>query len=94
MADRLPKELVESFFRVKDKKELEALLRGLLTQKELEELPKRLEIFKQLKKGLPQHEIAQKIGVGVATVTRGSQEMQRGYIQKTSWWRNLSPMRG
>jgi TrpR family transcriptional regulator, trp operon repressor len=94
MADRLPKELVESFFRVKDKKELEALLRGLLTQKELEELPKRLEIFKQLKKGLPQHEIAQKIGVGVATVTRGSQEMQRGYIQKTSWWRSLSPMRG
>ncbi len=94
MNDRLPNELIGSFLRVKNKKEMEALLRGLLTQKELEELPKRLEIFKQLKKGVPQHEIAYKVGVGVATVTRGSQEMQRGYIQKTSWWRNLSPVRG
>jgi TrpR family trp operon transcriptional repressor len=94
MIDRLPKELLDSFLQVKDKKEMEALLRGLLTQKELKELPKRLEIFKQLKKGVPQHEIAQKMGVGVATVTRGSQEIQRGYIQKTSWWHSLSSMRG
>ena len=86
--------LTDSFLQVKSKKEMEALLRGLLTEKELEELPKRLEIFKQLKKGISQHEIAEKIGVGIATVTRGSLELQRGQIQKTSWWRNLTPMRG
>ncbi len=94
MNDRLSNELIDSFLRVKNKKEMEALLRGLLTQKELEELPKRLEIFKQLKNGTAQHEIAQKVGVGVATVTRGSIELQRGNIQKTSWWRGLSSMRG
>ena len=88
------KKLVESFLLAKSRKEMDALLHGLLTQKELEELPKRLEIFKLLKKGVPQHEIAEKVGVGVATVTRGSLELQRGYIQKTSWWRNLSSMRG
>jgi len=87
-------ELLNSFLQVKDKREMEALLRGLLTQKELEELPKRLEIFKMLKKGTAQHEIAQKVGVGVATVTRGSLELQRGNIQKTSWWRSLSSLRG
>lgn len=94
MDDRIPNELLDSLLQVKTRKEMDALLRGLLTQKELEELPKRLEIFKQLKKGIPQHEIAQKVGVGVATVTRGSMEIQRGFIQKTSWWRGLSQMRG
>ena len=94
MDDRLYNELLDSFLHVKDKRELDALLHGLLTQKELEELPKRLEIFKLLKKGTTQHDIAEKIGVGVATVTRGSLELQRGNIQKTSWWRNLSSMRG
>ena len=87
-------ELLDSILQVKDKGELEALLHGLLTQKELEELPKRLEIFKMLKKGTAQHEIAEKVGVGVATVTRGSLELQRGNIQKTSWWRSLSNLRG
>jgi TrpR family transcriptional regulator, trp operon repressor len=86
--------LVDALLRVKTRKEMESMLRGLLTQKELEELPKRLEIFKQLKKGVPQHEIADKVGVGVATVTRGSQEIQRGQIQQTIWWQSLSPLRG
>lgn len=93
MSNKLPVELLNSFLQVRDKNEMEALLRGLLTQKELKELPKRLEIFKLLKNGTTQHEIAVKVGVGVATVTRGSLELQRGNIQKTSWWRNLSPMR-
>ncbi len=94
MNDQLYSELLNSLIHVKNKKELDALLHGLLTQKELEELPKRLEIFKLLKKGTAQHEIAEKVGVGVATVTRGSQEIQRGNIQKTTWWRNLSSLRG
>jgi len=93
MNTRLYSELLESFLYVKNKNELDALLHSLFTQKELEELPKRLEIFKLLKKGVSQHEIAEKVGVGVATVTRGSLELQRGNIQKTSWWRNLTPLR-
>lgn len=87
-------QLIESLLSVNSRKEMEALLRGLLTQKELEELPKRLEIFKQLKKGTPQHEIADKVGVGIATVTRGSLELQRGQIQKTSWWHKQIPLGG
>jgi len=53
-------------------------LLGLLTPKEIEELPKRIQIVKMLKKGIPHHTIAEKLGVGVATVTRGSKEIQRG----------------
>ena len=46
--------------------------------KEREELPTRIEIIKMLKKGIPQHQIAENLGVGIATVTRGSKEIQQG----------------
>lgn len=94
MSRGIKNNLADSFLKIKTKKEMEAFLVGVLTEKEREELPKRLEIFMMLKKGIPQHEIADKVGVGIATVTRGSLELQRGYIQKTSWWRNLTPLRG
>lgn len=92
MVNNYREELLDSLLRVKSKDEMESFLHGILTPQELEELPKRLEIFKMLKAGIPQHEIAKKLGVGVATVTRGSHELQRGNIQKTGWWRSLSSL--
>lgn len=71
-------ELICLLFSVKTEKEMRELLEGLLTPKELEELPKRIQIVKMLKSGVPQHEIAETLGVGVATVTRGSKEIQKG----------------
>lgn len=94
MQDLYKEELLESLLQIKSKEEMEAFLVSILTPQELAELPKRLEIFKMLKAGIPQHEIAKKLGVGVATVTRGSHELQRGQIQKTGWWRDLSSLRG
>lgn len=94
MVDTYKDELLESLLAVKTKEEMEAFLMGILTQQELADLPKRLEIFKMLKAGIPQHEIAKKLGVGVATVTRGSHELGRGNIQKTGWWRGLSELSG
>ena len=58
--------------------EMTNFLNGLLTPKEREEFVRRLDIIKMLKKGMPQHTIAEKLGVGVATVTRGSKEIQMG----------------
>lgn len=72
------KDLIEMFLSIKDRKEMEDFLLGILTPKELEEIPTRLQIVRMLKKGIPQHEIAQKLGVGIATVTRGSKEIQLG----------------
>lgn len=86
--------LFDSLLQIESKEEMEAFLLGILTPQELNELPKRLEIFRMLKAGMPQHEIAKQLGVGVATVTRGSHELQRGYIQKTGWWRRLSSLSG
>jgi len=53
-------------------------LRAILTPQELEAIPKRLEIVKMLKQGVSQREIADKLGLGIATVTRGSRELKKG----------------
>lgn len=71
-------ELIDLLLSIKNREEMENFLLGILTPKELEEIPTRLQIVKMLKKGISQHEIAEKLGVGIATVTRGSKEIQLG----------------
>lgn len=71
-------ELLDVFLKIKSKKELMNFLEGILTPKELEEIPMRLQIVRMLKKGVPQHKIAETLGIGIATVTRGSKEIQKG----------------
>lgn len=71
-------DLIEAFLKIKSKREMFEFLQGILTPQEIDELPKRLAIVKLLKKGISQHDIAKKLGVGIATVTRGSKEIQKG----------------
>lgn len=59
----------------KDRKLFEALLCDFLTESEREQLPVRWQIIKRLYEGEPQRKIAEELGVGIATVTRGSEEL-------------------
>lgn len=68
--------------RIHDKEEMTEFLRGLLTEGELEEIARRVQIVKKLKSGISQHAIAHELGVGVATVTRGSKEIQKGRFKQ------------
>lgn len=70
--------LIKTLLEIKDESQLRDFLKGILTPDELEEISTRLEIVKRLKKGVAQHQIAKELGVGVATVTRGSKELQKG----------------
>lgn len=74
-------QLLSAFESIKNRKDLRDLLLGLFTPQELVELETRLQIVKRLKAGIPQHKIAQDLKVGVATVTRGSMELQKGRFQ-------------
>lgn len=74
-------ELMDAILRMKNKKELENFLLGILTPKEIIEIPNRLEIVKLIKKGITHQDIANKLHVGVATVTRGSAEIKKGRFQ-------------
>ncbi len=90
MKQKYYNDLCEEFLRIKGQKELENFLSGLFTPQELAEIPVRLQIVKMLKGGFPQHKIAEKLGVGIATVTRGSKEIQLGHFQNVksiSSWR-------
>lgn len=70
--------LVDVVLSLKTKKDVRGFLDGILTPKEREELALRLQIIRLLKKNVPQHEIAKRLGVGIATVTRGSKELSKG----------------
>lgn len=78
MNEKYLDELIAEFLKIKDKKIMKNFLMGLFTEQELEEIPTRVQIVKMLKKGIPQQAIAEKLGIGVATVTRGSKEIQKG----------------
>jgi TrpR family trp operon transcriptional repressor len=75
-------ELVEAFLKNKNRSEMLDFLKGILTPRELDELTTRLQIVKLIKKGLPHQEIARRLEVGVATVTRGSRELHLGRFKK------------
>ena len=70
--------LVEELLKANTKEKMDNLLSGLLTPKEIEEFAERIRIVQLLKKGIGQHTIAAKLHIGVATVTRGSKELQKG----------------
>lgn len=71
-------EFIKELLKHDSKEKLENFLEGILTPKELIEIPARLQIVKKLKRGIPQHQIAEEMGLGIATVTRGSKELQKG----------------
>ena len=56
--------------------QMEEALRGLLASSELVDVANRLQIFEMLEQGVPQRQVAEKLGVGIATVTRGSNTMK------------------
>lgn len=68
-------------------KDLDDFLMGILTPGEIEELNNRLDVIKMLTEGRSQREIAKKLNVGIATVTRGSKELQKG---RFSYWHSWS----
>lgn len=74
-------EFMETLLKMNTKDKMGDFLEGVLTPKELLELPHRLEIVKMLKRGISQHDVAGKLGVGIATVSRGSRELQKGRFQ-------------
>lgn len=65
-------------YSIRDKELLADFLIGVTTDQERNELTQRVEIIKHLIAGEPQAKIASDLGVGVATVTRGSKELSQG----------------
>jgi TrpR family transcriptional regulator, trp operon repressor len=71
-------QLAQAFLEHQSVSEMSDFLDGILTPKEKFELARRLQIVELIKSGMPHQAIAKMLGVGVATVTRGSREVQLG----------------
>ncbi len=70
------KDLIQFLSEVDDVAELEKRLTVLLTPNEISEMVRRLKIIALLDEGVPQRDIAKQLGVGIATVTRGSRALK------------------
>ncbi len=69
-------ELVTHLLSASDSEHMTLILKNLLTASEIDEVSKRLQIIKLLRTGMPQRQIAETLGVGIATVTRGSRALK------------------
>lgn len=71
-------EFVDLVMSTKDHELLEDLFLGITTEAEQVAIAHRLQIIKKLLNDKTHFEIAEEMGVGVATVTRGAKELARG----------------
>ena len=70
--------LTDTLWQCKNKEDLEALLEDITTPAEIVEMWDRIEILRALAQWMTQRDIAQKLGVSVTTVSRGSRVLQYG----------------
>lgn len=69
---------VDLVYSIRDFDLFEDFMYGITSDKDKENLPKRVEIVKKLLNKENQHKIAEDLGVGVATVTKGSKLLAKG----------------
>ncbi|HEX5797422.1 MAG TPA: tryptophan synthase subunit beta [Candidatus Saccharimonadales bacterium] len=72
---------VEFIYSIRGYEDFVDFMYGITSDKDKENLPKRIEIVKKLLDGENHHAIADELGVGVATVTKGSKLVGRGYFK-------------
>ena len=70
-------ELAQLFHQVRDPGLVEAFLRELLTQSEVNGLSSRWELVKRLDEGQSQRGIATDLGLSLCKITRGSRELKK-----------------
>ena len=68
--------LIDLILKSKDAHQLAMVLDSLLTPGELAEFNNRILILEMLTAGASQREIAESLGVGIATVTRGAKVLR------------------
>ncbi len=60
-----------------DEKEIAGFLKSLLTETEANEVSSRWELVKLMNDGMSQRKIAEKLGLSLCKITRGSKELKK-----------------
>lgn len=75
--------LLDFFLQQHNRSEMDNALRDLLSESELADISNRLQIFRLLEQGLTQRDVAERLGVGIATVTRGAKALKARQSTRT-----------
>jgi TrpR family transcriptional regulator, trp operon repressor len=71
-------ELCQLFAAIKNEAEADKFIQDMLTPQEVDSLCERWQLIQQLHAGVPQREIAEKLGISISKITRGSRMLQYG----------------
>lgn len=74
-------DFVEFMYSIRNYDDFYDFMDGITSDKDKQNLPKRVEIVKKLLDGENHHIIADDLGVGVATVTKGSKLLAKDYFK-------------
>ncbi|MBF0230257.1 MAG: transcriptional regulator [Desulfamplus sp.] len=69
--------LLEAIISIKDIDELKSFFDEILTQGEREDLSLRWKLLKELQSGMTQRKIAEKYGISLCKITRGSKILKK-----------------
>ena len=68
--------IVDVFAEIADKKTMKRLFKEIFTPAEIQDVALRWRLMKMLHEGTPQREIAQRLGVSLCKITRGSRVLK------------------
>lgn len=71
-------DLYDLFAQIENREEAKLLLDDILTPQELSSVAERWQLIQELNKGTPQRDIAEKLGLSISKITRGSRMLQYG----------------
>jgi TrpR family trp operon transcriptional repressor len=71
------KEIAKILASTNDEKAIEKFLISILTEKEINDISSRWELVKMLNQGMSQRKIAEKLGLSLCKITRGSRELKK-----------------
>ena len=71
------KEIARILAKTGDQKVIENFLKSILTEKEINDISSRWELVKMLDRGISQRKIAEKLGLSLCKITRGSRELKK-----------------
>ncbi len=71
------KEIASVLAETDDRELIEAFLKSILTRNEIDEIATRWELVKLLDGGMSQRKIADRLGVSLCKITRGSRELKK-----------------
>jgi len=76
--DQHLQEIYRLFASIGSEEEAKLLLEDILTPPEVADIAERWQVVKELDKGTPQRAIADRLGVSISKITRGSNALQFG----------------